>query len=287
MAHFHVVAGAGDAPAHPVIRKITPADLKEALARGFDDFWAMPSHLVFLGLIYPLFGVCLAALTFTNNALPLLYPLATGFALVGPIGAIGLYEISRRRELNLPTSWRDTFDVLKSPSLPSIIALGVVLLGIFLTWLTSARLLYEALFGYAAPTSYPQFINQVLTTPEGMRLIVWGNLLGFVFAVAALSVSVISFPLLLDRDVGAAVAVYTSIKAVLMNPMTMALWGLIVAAALFVGSIPLFVGLAIVMPVLGHATWHLYRRVVEPPTAEEAHPMDRPSTRPVGRGPEI
>jgi uncharacterized membrane protein len=272
MANFHIVAGAGDSPAHPVVRKISPADLKEALAKGFDDFWAMPSHLVFLGLIYPIVGVCLAALTFTNNALPLLYPLASGFALIGPFAGIGLYEISRRRELGLAPSWRDAFDVLKSPSIPSIIALGVILLVIFLAWLTTARLLYQSLFGYAVPTSYSQLINQVLTTPEGIRLIAFGNALGFVFAVVVLSISVISFPLLLDRDVGVAVAVYTSVKAVMMNPVTMALWGLIVAAGLLVGSLPLFVGLAIVMPVLGHATWHLYRRVVEPPSAEEAHP---------------
>ena len=284
MAHFHVVAGASETPAHPVIRKIGPADLKEALSRGFDDFWAMPSHLVFLGLIYPILGACLAALTFTNNALPLLYPLATGFALVGPLAGVGLYEISRRRELGLPTSWRDAFEVLKSPSLPSIIALGVLLMVIFLAWLTSARMLYESLFGYAAPTSYPQFIDHVLASPEGMRLIVWGNLLGFAFAVVVLSISVISFPLLLDRDVGVAVAVYASVKAVVLNPLTMALWGLIVAAALFVGSIPLFVGLAIVMPVLGHATWHLYRRVVEPPSDDEAHPADRSFQRSVDHG---
>jgi uncharacterized membrane protein len=118
MANFHVVAGASEAPAHPVVRKITPADLKEALAKGFDDFWAMPSHLVFLGLIYPVVGVCLAALTFSNNALPLLYPLASGFALIGPFAGIGLYEISRRRELGLSTSWQDAFNVLKSPSIP-------------------------------------------------------------------------------------------------------------------------------------------------------------------------
>ncbi|MFL5193377.1 MAG: DUF2189 domain-containing protein [Microvirga sp.] len=273
MANFHIVAGASEAPAHPVVRKITPADLKEALAKGFDDFWAMPSHLVFLGLIYPVVGVCLAALTFSNNALPLLYPLASGFALIGPFAGIGLYEISRRRELGLSTSWQDAFNVLKSPSIPSIVALGVLLLAIFLVWLTTARLLYQSIFGYAIPTSYSELINQVLTTSEGMRLIVLGNILGFIFAVAVLSISVISFPLLLDRDVGAAVAVYTSVKAVAMNPLTMALWGLIVAAALLVGSIPLFVGLAIVMPVLGHATWHLYRRVVEPPHPDEAHPV--------------
>jgi uncharacterized membrane protein len=272
MANFHIVAGASEAPAHPIVRKITPADLKEALAKGFDDFWAMPSHLVFLGLIYPVVGVCLAALTFSNNALPLLYPLASGFALIGPFAGIGLYEISRRRELGLQTSWQDAFNVLKSPSIPSIIALGVLLLIVFLTWMTTARLLYQSIFGYEVPASFAQLINQVLTTSEGMRLIVLGNIIGFVFAVAVLSISVISFPLLLDRDVGAAVAVYTSVKAVAMNPFTMALWGLIVAAALLIGSIPLFVGLAIVMPVLGHATWHLYRRVVEPPQPDEAHP---------------
>jgi uncharacterized membrane protein len=272
MANFHIVAGASEAPAHPIVRKITPADLKEALAKGFDDFWAMPSHLVFLGLIYPVVGVCLAALTFSNNALPLLYPLASGFALIGPFAGIGLYEISRRRELGLQTSWQDAFNVLKSPSIPSIIALGVLLLIVFLTWMTTARLLYQSIFGYEVPASFAQLINQVLTTSEGMRLIVLGNIIGFVFAVAVLSISVISFPLLLDRDVGAAVAVYTSVKAVAMNPLTMALWGLIVAAALLIGSIPLFVGLAIVMPVLGHATWHLYRRVVEPPQPDEAHP---------------
>jgi uncharacterized membrane protein len=264
MANFHVIAGANETPAHPVVRKIGLSDLREALSRGLDDFMAMPSHLVFLGLIYPIAGVCLAALTFSNNALPLLYPLATGFALVGPFAAIGLYEISRRRELGMEASWQDAFDVLKSPSIPSIAALGVLLLVIFLAWLTTARMLYQSLFGYAVPSSYSQFINDVLTSPQGMSLILAGNALGFVFAVVVLSISVISFPLLLDRDVGAAVAIQTSIKAVLVNPLVMAAWGLIVAAALLVGSLPLFVGLAIAMPVLGHATWHLYRRVVDP-----------------------
>jgi uncharacterized membrane protein len=154
--------------------------------------------------------------------------------------------------------------VLKSPSIPSIAALGVLLLVIFLAWLTTARMLYQSLFGYAVPSSYSQFINDVLTTPQGMTLILAGNALGFAFAVVVLSISVISFPLLLDRDVGAAVAIQTSIKAVLVNPLVMAAWGMIVAAALLVGSLPLFVGLAIAMPVLGHATWHLYRRVVDP-----------------------
>jgi uncharacterized membrane protein len=268
MADFHVIAGADTIPVYPVVRKIRPADLRDALVKGLADFWAMPSHLVFLGLIYPVLGVCLAALSFSNNALPLLYPLISGFALVGPFAAIGLYEVSRRRELGLETSWQHAFDVLRAPSIPSILALGIVLLVIFLGWMATARTLYESLFGYAAPDSYPRFLGEVLSTSQGWTLVVLGNAIGFLFAVVVLSLSVISFPLLLDRDVGVAIAVYTSIKAVLMNPVTMALWGLIVAGLLALGSLPLFVGLAVVMPILGHATWHLYRKVVEPPSED-------------------
>ena len=264
MAQFHVIAGGDTVPAHPVVRRIGLADLKDALSKGFDDFWAMPSHLVFLGLIYPIAGVCLAGLTFSNNALPLIYPLASGFALLGPFAAIGLYEVSRRRELGLETTWQHAFDVLRSPSIPSILALGVLLMVIFLAWMATARSIYETFFGPLAPASYAQFLNEVLTTPHGWKLIVWGNAVGFVFAVVVLSISVVSFPLLLDRDVGAAVAVQTSIRAVAANPVPMAAWGLIVAGLLVLGSLPLLVGLAVVMPLLGHATWHLYRKVVEP-----------------------
>jgi uncharacterized membrane protein len=262
MANFHVIAGADEVPAKLTIRKIHIADIREALSRGVDDFLAMPSHLAFLGLVYPVFGVCLAALTFSQNALPLVYPLATGFALVGPFAAIGLYEISRRRERGMETSWSDAFNVLRSPAIPSILTVGLLLMVIFVAWLATARALYEALFGVLAPDSYVGFLSEVLTTREGWSLILLGNLLGLVFAIVVLSVSVISFPLLLDRDVGAAVALQTSVRAVIANPLMMALWGLVVSAALLIGSLPLFVGLAVVVPILGHATWHLYRRVV-------------------------
>jgi uncharacterized membrane protein len=258
MANFHVISGDSETPAHPQVRKIGLTDIRDALEKGVADFLAMPSHLVFLGLIYPTVGFVLAA----NNPLQLLYPLMSGFALIGPFAAIGLYEVSRRRELGLETSWRNAFDVLRSPSIPAILALGVALLAIFLCWLAAARALYEWLFGSMAPDSYGGFIKQVLTTSEGWTLIFLGNAIGFCFAVVALSISVVSFPLLLDRDVGAAVAVQTSIKAMLANPVMMAVWGLIVAGGLVAGSLPLLVGLAIVMPVLGHSTWHLYRRVV-------------------------
>jgi uncharacterized membrane protein len=276
MANFHVISGNTETPAHPAIRRIGPEDIKQSLIKGVADFLAMPSHLVFLGLIYPTVGLILAA----ANPLHLLYPLMSGFALIGPFAAIGLYEVSRRRELGLDTSWRHAFDVVRSPSIPSILALGVALMVIFLCWLATARGLYELLFGPLAPASYGSFFKEVLTTGHGWLLIILGNFLGFLFAVVALCISVVSFPLLLDRDVGAAVAVQTSVRAVLANPVMMAVWGLIVAGSLVLGSLPLLVGLAIVMPVLGHSTWHLYRRLVENPNRDEATAETVPANAP-------
>jgi uncharacterized membrane protein len=273
MANLHVIAGASGTWMRPAVRNIDFSDIRDALARGLDDFLTMPSHLVFLCLIYPIVGACLAA----TNALFLLYPLASGFALIGPFAAIGLYELSRRRELGMDTSWRHAFDVLSSPAMPSILALGLLLMMIFLCWLATAQALYVWLFGPVAPQSYAQFIEEVLTTAHGWALILLGNGIGFVFAALVLSISAISFPLIIDRDVGAAVAIHTSVRAVLANPVMMALWGLIVAALLVLGTLPLFIGLAVVMPVLGHATWHLYRKVVESSSGEEerATALDR------------
>jgi len=262
MAQAHVVVGAAEAP--PVIRKIGLADLKDALARGIDDFLAMPSHAVFLCLIYPIVGFVLARLVLGYNVLPMLFPLAAGFALVGPFAAIGLYEMSRRRELGMDVSWRHALDVFRSPSIGPILVLGLFLVAIFLTWLAVAQAIYVANFGYTPAASMPDFIQQVFGTPAGWALIIVGNGVGFLFAALVLTLSVVSFPLLLDRDVGAATAILTSVRAVLANPVMIAIWGLIVAALLALGSIPAFFGLAVVMPVLGHATWHLYRKVVEP-----------------------
>jgi uncharacterized membrane protein len=157
--------------------------------------------------------------------------------------------------------------VLRSSSIGAITALALLLLTIFVIWVAVANAIYIATFGYATPTSIETFAQDVLTTRTGWTLILVGNLVGFLFAVLVLSISVVSFPLLLDRDVGAAVALLTSLRAVARNPFTMMLWGLIVAALLVVGSLPLFLGLTIIVPILGHATWHLYRRVVEPQTA--------------------
>lgn len=278
MATFHVLSGPDATPAELNVRKIGFEDIKQALLLGLDDFKAMPTHLAFLGLIYPLFGIGLGAVTFSSNALPLLFPLVSGFALVGPVAAIGLYELSRRREAGLDTSLSHVFDVLRSPSLPSIIALGVVLMVILILWLFAAQALYYALYGPNPPESYLGFVGEVLTTARGWTMIVLGHIIGLLFAAAVFCVGVVSFPLLLDRDVGATCAAQTSIKAVMTNPGPMALWAAIIAVLLIVGSAPLMVGLAVVMPVLGHASWHLYRRTVEAPDSALSHPVaDEPA----------
>jgi uncharacterized membrane protein len=264
MPQAHVITGATDNAAAPQIRKIGFADLKYALTRGLDDFLAMPSHAVFLCLIYPIIGIALARMAMGNNVLPLLFPIAAGFALVGPFAALGLYEMSRRREAGLDVSWKHALDVFRSPSIGAIAVLGLMLVAIFLVWVAVAQAIYVAYFGYTPAAAMSDFLHQVLTTPAGWGLIIVGNGVGFLFAVLALTLSVVSFPLLLDRDVGVATAILTSVRAVLANPVAMATWGLIVAALLAIGSLPVLLGLTVVLPVLGHATWHLYRRVVEP-----------------------
>jgi uncharacterized membrane protein len=278
MAHAaDVILPVQPASGLPVVRSIGVADLKYALAKGLDDFRAMPTHVIFLSLIYPIAGLALWRATYGSDLVPLLYPLAAGFALVGPFAAIGLYELSRRREMGLDTSWRHAVDIRHSPSLWSILALGFLLLVLFGVWLAVANGIYVAYFGYHQPATLTDFASMVFGTGAGHSLILVGNAVGFLFALLAFALSAVSFPLLLDRNVGVPVAIATSVKAILRNPFTMALWGLIVAAALLLGSLPLFFGLAVVMPVLGHATWHLYRRVVEPDNGPrpEYHPQPK------------
>jgi uncharacterized membrane protein len=258
-----------------VVRKIGLSDLREALRLGLEDFKAMPSHAIILCVIYPVLGLVLFRMVLGHSVLPLLFPLAAGFTLIGPFAAIGLYELSRRRERGEEAGAWDAINVLRAPSFGAMLGLGTLLLALFVVWIATADAIYIATFGNAPAASIPDFATRVLTTPEGWSLIMVGCGVGFLFAIVALCVSVVSFPLMLDRHASAVDAIRTSIQAVLKNPFAMAAWGLIVAALLLIGSLPLFVGLAVVLPVLGHATWHLYRKVVEPdpnPPQEQPHP---------------
>jgi uncharacterized membrane protein len=244
------------------VRKIHIDDLRWALARGWDDFATARSDLVFLCVVYPLVGLILARAASGYGMLPLGFPLASGFALIGPLAAVGLYEMSRRLELGHSISVLDAFAVFRSPAIGGILLLGAIMLGMLLFWLVLSNVFYNVTLGPEPPASLSAFVSDVLYTSPGHALIVVGVGVGFLLAVIALSIGCVSFPLLLDRNVSLETAVRTSILVVWRNPLTMAVWGSIVVAGLVIGSIPLLLGLVIVMPVLGHGTWHLYRRAV-------------------------
>jgi len=244
------------------VRKIALSDLLEAISLGIADFNAMPTHFFYLAIIYPIVTFVIAGIYGDHDMLPFIFPLIAGYTLLGPLVAIGTYELSRRREFGRYTSRTNAFLVFKSHSINAIVNLGIVLMLFYFAWIYAAQSIYEKNFGTAAPESYWGFATQVLTTPEGMAMITIGCGIGFVFAVIVLALSVVSFPMLLDLDVDVFKAVKTSIRAVIINPILMGVWGVIVAASLLVGSLPFFVGLCVVLPVVGHATWHLYRKIV-------------------------
>ena len=275
---FHVYFGPKAFETPIELRKIGPDDCFAALREGFDDFLATPTHVAFVGIFYAVAGIVLAALSSFANALHLVFPLAAGFALIGPFFAVGLYELSRRREAGMAASWRDAFAVFRSPALPSVIMLGFFLLALFALWIGTANFVYTWLYGPKPPAAAIPFLHDVLTTSRGWSLIVVGCAIGFCFAAVSLCISVVAFPLMLDRDVGLAPAIVASTRLARQNPGPVALWGALVVAALVVGSVPLFIGLAVVMPILGHATWRFYRRAVARDPAHEV-PIEAPTAK--------
>lgn len=256
------------------VRKITSADADAALREGWADFMAMRGDLIFIGLLYPLIGFVAATAIIGGALLPLLFPIVAGIGLLGPVAAIGFYEMARRREQGLSANWQHFFDVRKRPAADDIATVAGLLLAVFALWLIVAGLLYVVLWGFWAPPwltefvwysphSIGEFVTRLFTTPEGWALIILGNAIGLAFAALVLAISVVSLPMLVDCNISASDAVSTSWRAARANPGVMFRWGLIVAALLVIGSIPLFIGLAAVLPWLGYATWHLYTKLVD------------------------
>jgi uncharacterized membrane protein len=247
------------------IRTIGLNDLWQSLKEGYDDFNATPAVGMFLAILfYLLFALLLTLVLVGGNLLHLAFPVIAGFTLIGPVVSVGLFEMSRRRERGLSVNWRSTFDFVHSASFAPILALSVVMMLLYVAWLFTAQFLYFGIFGEDPPVSASDFLTQLVTTRRGAGLIWYGVLLGFLFALTALAISAVAFPLLLDRPASAATAVAVSIRAVAANLRVMAVWGGIVVVLLAAGAIVFLIGLAAVLPILGHATWHLYRKVVEP-----------------------
>lgn len=245
------------------VRKINAEDLRIALRQGLDDFQAMRGDILFAGLIYTLIGIAAAVMTANRPLMPLFLPIAAGVGLLGPVAAVGFYELARRRERGEPATWSRFFDVRKRPATDEMSMVAGLLLVIFALWLAAAAALYAMIFGWQTPPSAAEFVAMVFTTPRGWTLIVSGLVIGAIFGWVVLALSVASLPMLVDCDVKASDAVSASWRAAHANKAEMVRWGLIVGALLVLGSIPLFVGLAFVLPWLGYATWHLYTRLVD------------------------
>lgn len=255
----HAATGFPGVTEVPEVRQIGLDALREALHDGIADFQAIPTQLVFLGLLYPVIGFVAARAGMGVTLMPLVFPLLAGLSIMGPVMALGLYEISRRREQGHAVSWLSAFAVFRSPALGGIVVLGLVLLIVFGCWIAVAQAIYNATMGPVAFDGVGAFAGAVLGNPG---LIILGNAAGAVFAAFVLAISVVSFPMMLDRHCSPVTAVQTSLRVVARNPVPMVAWGLIVAVLLVLGSIPALIGLAVAVPILGHATWHLYRQLV-------------------------
>jgi len=254
--------GAIESESRPEARRIDTTDINWALSEGWADFKARRGDLLMLPFIYVLVGVVASILAFNASLFPVIFPLAAGFALVGPIAAAGFYELSRRREAGLESGWSHFLDPLKGRSRSGLLLLIVVLVVLFLGWMMAANAIYVATLGTLAPATPEAFLGALFSTSEGLSMIVIGNAVGAGFAVVTLAVAAFSFPMVVDRPVDGFEAMATSVAAFRRNPVVMLGWGVRVALILLLGAMPLFVGLMVALPVLGYATWHLYTRAI-------------------------
>jgi len=259
-------AAAGTAPrrADPFVREITISDINDAWAQGLRDFQVAPIFGLAFGGFYAAAGIAIVCCATVLGLSYLVYPLAAGFALIGPFAAVGLYEVSRRLEAGMTLSWHRVLGVVFEQRHRQLAWMAFVVLFIFIVWMYQVQLLFALFIGLHSFATLKDLLAVLTTTPEGVAFLVLGNAIGVCLSLILFALTVVSIPLLLDHDVDFVTAMITSVRAVITNPGPMLGWGVTIGVLLFLASLPLFVGLTVILPILGHATWHLYRRVVDP-----------------------
>lgn len=254
----------------PVVKGIELTDIFEALGAGLRDFQAAPLYGLFFGAIYALGGLAVVVGAFALGLGYLAYPVAAGFALVGPFVAVGLYEVSRRRESGMPLAWKPVLGVILEQRHRELGWMAFVTLFVFVVWMYQVRLLLALFLGFASFATLAEFVRVLTTTPEGLAFLAVGHVVGAVLSVVLYALTVVSFPLLLDREVDFITAMITSVRAVTTSPVAMLTWAAMVVLSLILAVLPGFLLLPVVLPVLGHTTWHLYRRLVLPAAPDPA-----------------
>ena len=246
----------------PEVKALSFSDIFACFQQGISDFRHAPFFGLFFGGIFAFGGLLIIQSMYVWEKGWMIYPLVIGFPLIGPFAAVGLYEVSRRRSEDLPLRWNEILRVVSLQTSREIPWMAFVMLFIFWVWIYQVRLLLALFLGRMSFTSFGSFFEIITTTPQGLTFIIVGHVVGACFALFMFSVTVISIPLLLDRDVDFITAMITSIKTVVASPVVMLSWGVFVTLAVMFSFLPLFLGLLIVLPVLGHTTWHLYKRAV-------------------------
>ena len=248
----------------PRVQTITLAALIGSLEQGLRDFRAAPAFGLFFGGIYAVGGMLIVLAAAALDMGYISYPLAVGFALIGPFVAVGLYEVSRRRETGEPLRWKPVLGVVFAQRKRETGWMAFVTLFVLVMWMYQVRILIALFIGLRAPTSLEGFVQVIVGTPEGLMFLAVGHVIGAFMALVLFSLTVVSFPLLLDREVDFVTAMITSVRAVVMNPVPMIGWAFVIMVLLMIAMAPFFLGLFVALPVLGHTTWHLYRKLVAP-----------------------